>query len=228
MSLTPNLESNLLHLGCGLTTPDNWLNVDGSLQVEFAKRPRLKQLLVNIGVYPRSQADIPWSPNVLRLNLRKQLPFEDRSFTAIYSSHTFEHLYHNEAVTLARECYRIMKPGGICRIVVPDLTVAIQRYLVNSSQPEITDAADRLMDELGLYSRSSKPGILGTYHNITSFHNHKWVYDAKSLKQLLIEAGFSEVSNPTGLQGKLPDLEKIESPSRVLDGAGIIAEGIKL
>jgi SAM-dependent methyltransferase len=228
MLLTPNLESNFLHLGCGLTAPIGWLNVDGSLQVEFAKRPRLKRLLVSIGIYPRSQADIPWSSNILRLNLRKKLPFKDQSFTAIYSSHTFEHLYQNEAVSLANECYRIMKPGGICRIVVPDLNVAVQQYLSNFSQPEITDAADRLMDELGLYPRAPKPGFLGAYQNFTSFHNHKWIYDTKSLKQLLIEAGFSDVSNPVGLQGKLPDLEIIESPSRVLDGAGIVAEGIKL
>ena len=226
-TLTPNLKADWLHLGCGLVAPDNWLNVDGSLQIVFARRPHLKRLLVGLRIYPRTQAEIPWPPNILRLNLRKSLPFKDERFTAVYSSHTFEHLYRDDALTLARECHRVLKPGGVCRIVVPDLTVTIQRYLQNSSLEEVNDAADQMMDELGLYPRSSKRGILGAYHNLTSFHSHKWMYDAKSLKQLLAEVGFVDITNPTAFEGRLPELQQIESPSRVLNGAGIIAEGIR-
>jgi len=226
-SFTPNYESDRLHLGCGLTAPSNWLNVDGSFQVLFARRPRLKRLLVNLRLYPQDRASVPWASNILRLNLSKQLPFADEQFTAIYSSHTFEHLYRNDASALARECHRVLKPGGICRIVVPDLAVALQRYQQKSSQENTSDAADQFMDEIGLYPRSSRSGILGLYDSIFSYHDHKWIYDANSLKQLLVDAGFVEVYNPIGLEGKLPDLEIIESPSRVLNGAGIIAEGIK-
>src|SRR4051794_2991913 len=94
MSLArPNLESDLLHLGCGLHAPPDWLNVDGSMQAFFARWPRTKSLLVTLGVYPKSQANIPWPPNVMKLNLRKRLPFKAQRFRAIYSSHTFEHLY---------------------------------------------------------------------------------------------------------------------------------------
>ena len=53
------------------------------------------------------------------------------------------------------------------------------------------------------------------------------MYDAKSLKQLLAEVGFVDITNPTAFEGRLPELQQIESPSRVLNGAGIIAEGIR-
>lgn len=225
---TPNLESDWLHLGCGLIAPAKWLNVDGSPQAAFTRHPRLKCLLVSLGLYPRSQAEIPWPSNILCLNLCKKLPFKDERFTAIYSSHTFEHLYRDDALALAKECHRVLKPGGVCRIVVPDLAIAIQQYLQNSSQADVNDAADQMMDALGLYPRFAKPGIWGMYQNLRSFHNHKWMYDTKSLKQILSNAGFTKVTHPKAFEGRLPDLTQIESSSRVLNGAGIIAEGIKL
>lgn len=226
--LKPNLASDCLHLGCGLTAPDDWLNIDGSLQVVFAKRPMLKRVLVKLGVYPRSQAAIPWPTNILRLDLRKQLPFPDRSFVAIYSSHTFEHLFRDEALTLAKECYRVLRAGGVCRIVVPDLAAVVQKYLKQSFQSIDADfAADQFMDELLVHPRAPKSGLLGLYHHILGYHQHKWMYDANSLKKLLIDAGFSDVTNPSCQQGRLPELLQIEDPSRVEAGAGVIAEGVK-
>ena len=226
--LNPNLTSERLHLGCGLTAPEDWLNVDGSLQVLFAQRPKLKQALVRVGLYPRSQAAIPWPTNVLRLDLRKQLPFPDERFVAIYSSHTFEHLFRDDALVLAKECYRVLKSGGVCRIVVPDLAAAVQRYIEKSSQSMDADsAADQFMDELGVHPRASQFGLLGLYHRLLGYHQHKWMYDANSLKQLLRDAGFSDVTNPRCQEGRLPGLLEIEAPSRVLEGAGVVAEGIK-
>lgn len=226
--LKPNLTSNCLHLGCGLTAPDDWLNVDGSLQVVFAQRPSLKRALVRLGVYPRSQAAISWPTNVLRLDLRKQLPFPEQRFGAVYSSHTFEHLFQDEALALARECYRVLRSGGVCRIVVPDLAAAIQKYLKESSQCiEADSAADKSIDELLVHPRAPKAGLLGLYHRILGYHQHKWMYDANSLKKLLIDAGFSDVTNPSCHQGRLPGLLQIENPSRVEGGSGVIAEGIK-
>ena len=226
--LNPNLTSDCLHLGCGLTAPNDWLNVDGSLQVVFARRPRLKRALVRLGVYPRSQAAIPWPTNVLRLNLQKQLPFPDASFVAVYSSHTFEHLFREEAVALARECYRVLSSKGVCRIVVPDLAAAVQKYLKQSSQGiEADSAADQFMDELLVHPRAPKSGLLGLYHRTLGYHQHKWMYDANSLNKLLIDAGFSDVTNPPCQQGRLPRLLQIEAPIRVEAGLGVIAEGIK-
>jgi predicted SAM-dependent methyltransferase len=48
------------------------------------------------------------------------LPFEDDSFTFIYSEHFFEHLTPSLARELLRECYRVLKVGGVLRTVVPD------------------------------------------------------------------------------------------------------------
>lgn len=52
--------------------------------------------------------------------LGDRLEFEDNTFDFIYSEHVLEHFFLDEALDLLRECYRILKPNGVIRIVVPD------------------------------------------------------------------------------------------------------------
>src|SRR5689334_16369475 len=92
-----------LHLGCGLKTPPGWLNVDGSWQVVLARHRVLKRILVAARLFPKSQAEIPWSSRVMRVNLASKLPFDKDTFDAIYCSHTLEHLYRQNALNLLRE-----------------------------------------------------------------------------------------------------------------------------
>ncbi|PZR72038.1 MAG: hypothetical protein DLM73_14500 [Chthoniobacterales bacterium] len=228
----PNLDARRLNLGCGLQAPEDWLNVDGSLQAVFARWPRTKKLLVGLGIYPRSQASIGWPSHVLRLNLRRSLPFPANQFEAIYSSHLFEHLYREEAAALARECWRVLAPGGICRVVVPDLAAAIERYRDRTADrstriPPDIPPAEKLMEELLLHPRHASRGALGLYHRLLGFHNHKWMYDGASLKRLLADAGFVELKTFTSITSALPGLQEIESPSRIMNGAGVAVEGRK-
>jgi len=223
----PNLSSPYLHLGCGLNAPETWLNIDGSWQVWFAQNPKIKKILVQLQLYPRSQAEIPWLTNILRLDLRKTLPFENDRFSAVYSSHTLEHLFREEAFALIKECYRVLKSGGVCRIVVPDLAAAIQRYIQQSTETNSDIAADDFMDELLVHTRSQRKGLIGFYHNLLGYHQHKWMYDANSLKKLLIDAGFCDVQNYDCHQGRLPELLEIEELNRIENRVGVIAEGIK-
>lgn len=218
--------SDKLHLGCGLNAPQEWLNVDGSLQVAFARLPKLKKVLVRLRIYPQRSAEIPWSNNVMRLDLRKRLPFADNRFVAIYSSHALEHLHYNQAEKLLTECFRVLKRGGVCRIVVPDLAAAVHRYLQRSEEND-DSAADEFMEELNVHLRINEPGVLGLYHFLVGFHRHKWMYDAFSLKSLLEKVGFTELSTPACKEGRLPGLQKIEEPGRILNGAGVIVEGVK-
>lgn len=71
------------------------------------------------------------APGVIRHDLRRGLPFPDASFDAAYGSHVLEHLQPEAAARLLRECHRVLKPGGIARIVVPDLEAIARLYLEN-------------------------------------------------------------------------------------------------
>lgn len=91
----------LLNIGCGALVHPEWINLDVTSSL----------------------------PGVIRHDIRKGLPFEDASIDACYSSHMVEHLRREDAVRLLTECRRVLKPGGVVRIVVPDLEAITLGYL---------------------------------------------------------------------------------------------------
>jgi predicted SAM-dependent methyltransferase len=218
--------SDQLHLGCGLTTPAGWVNVDGSWQVILARYPVLKSVLIQTGLLTKSQAAIPWSAEVMRLNLTHPLPFASGSFQAVYSSHTLEHLYHEEAGRLLQECHRVLKPGGICRAVVPDLQSMVERY-VKAKVAHNAEAGTQLMEELLFHERQRKRGLLGAAYRLTAFHQHKWMYDAASLQLLFESVGFVSVQQKGYLESGINGIEGVENAGRIDDGEGVAIEGMK-
>lgn len=47
------------------------------------------------------------------------LPFEESSIESIITHHALEHLSHTALIGLMDECYRVLVPGGVMRIIVP-------------------------------------------------------------------------------------------------------------
>jgi predicted SAM-dependent methyltransferase len=62
-------------------------------------------------------------------DLRGGIPFQGSTFDVVYHSHVLEHFGKKEALNLLRECHRVLRPGGIIRVVVPDLERIAQLYL---------------------------------------------------------------------------------------------------
>ena len=91
----------MLNIGCGSSFHSDWINLDAA----------------------------PVSPQVIAHDLRAGLPFPDDHFHAVYASHVLEHLPREPAQRLLGECLRVLKPGGIARIVVPDLETITRTYL---------------------------------------------------------------------------------------------------
>jgi SAM-dependent methyltransferase len=118
-----------VHLGCGLNTPQGWINVDGSWNARLTKYPALRKLLGSLHIAPRALTNIAWDRQLLCHDLRKVLPFADNSVEAIYASHLVEHLYHEEAKRLLQECFRVLKPAGVLRLVVPSLETIVAEYM---------------------------------------------------------------------------------------------------
>lgn len=91
----------LINIGCGATFHPDWVNVDAA----------------------------PASPEVRAHDLDKPLPFPDSHFRAVYASHVLEHFDPDGGLRLLRECHRVLEPGGVARIVVPDLEAIARTYL---------------------------------------------------------------------------------------------------
>lgn len=102
-----------------------------------ARRERTASPLLNLGCGRRRHpawrnADlVPDGPDVLGIDLRKPLPFPAGAFTAVYAAHVLEHLVPAEALALVNEIGRVLAPGGVVRIVVPDLEAAARAYVAS-------------------------------------------------------------------------------------------------
>jgi hypothetical protein len=94
------MEPTLLNLGCGAEVHPAFVNVD----------------LIE-------------APGVVKHDLRQGIPYEDKTYDLVYHSTMLSHLRPADALTLTRDCYRVLKPGGILRIVTEDLEQMCRIYL---------------------------------------------------------------------------------------------------
>ena len=107
---------------------------DNNISPKYAKEVSgLKKLNLGCGNrYHTAWTNIDFKPadgKVLAHNLLQGIPFNSESFDVIYHSHLLEHFPKADAPKFLKECFRVLKPGGIIRVVVPDLEQIAKYYL---------------------------------------------------------------------------------------------------
>jgi predicted SAM-dependent methyltransferase len=97
------------------------------------ERPRLKMLNLGCGSrYHKDWINIDFKGNnngVIAYNLTDKLSFNENEIDVVYHSHLLEHFTKEFAPEFLKECYRVLKPGGIIRVVVPDLEQIARQYI---------------------------------------------------------------------------------------------------
>jgi len=188
-----------INLGCGLVVAPGWINIDNSPNARLSKYPALRWALWKVGALSEGHYNIKWPASIEIHDLTRKLPYPDHHIDYVYTSHFIEHLERSEAEQLLREVFRVLKPCGIVRIVVPDLAIGVRQYVeAIGSNPEDADAAPRFLSWLQLgTSRTRSP--------------HRWMYDAPSLKRILKAVGFDDIAACEYRQGRVPDCEILDS-----------------
>jgi predicted SAM-dependent methyltransferase len=182
-----------VNLGCGPSPTPGWVNIDNSLTVRLAKLPAITALIGR-----RSFVDAARRANI-RYGTALDTRLPSGAADVIYSSHMLEHLDRREARLFLREARRLLKPGGILRLAVPDLAMMVERYMKDGD-------ADHLMVSLGV--ELDKPRTLLArlrFALLTGFRNHHWMYDAASLERLLVSEGFHDPVSLDPGQTTIPD-----------------------
>ena len=179
-------ESVCVNVGCGRTPVQGWNNYDSSPSVKLASRPLLTKILANFGKVNEDQqkfinfakhSDIKFANAIVRL------PEADNSVDVVYSCHMVEHLERGEALKFFAETRRILKPGGIIRLAVPNIRWHIDNFLEDND-------ADKFIEKIKL-TRVLPKTMMGRLRALMiGDRSHRWMYDGSSICKLLTEAGF--------------------------------------
>ncbi len=146
-----------LHLGCGANIKRGWLNMDLSPSAD------------------------------LQVDLRRRFPLPDNCSTIIYTEHFLEHLdYREPATSFVKECFRVLQPGGILSIAVPDGEMMFRMYVLGVTPEYLAE------------QKKWQPDWMTTQMERINFNfrqdfEHRFMYDFETLKKLLDSCGFVDV-----------------------------------
>lgn len=135
-----------LHLGCGKRNlGKEWIHIDGQKY-----------------------------PHVEFTDITK-LYFQDNCASEIYACHVLEYFDRQEVGKVLKEWHRVLAPGGILRLAVPDFRAMAELYI-----------------EEGLMIERFLGPLYGRIDYYDSQVYHKTAYDFESLYEVLWNAGFNK------------------------------------
>ena len=202
-----------LHLGCGPCAPRGWVNVDGALGARLARHRWLRPWLRRLGLF-----ELDWPEDLVIHDLRQRFPWESGSARVVYSSHTLEHLTREDGRRFLAECARVLAPGGVCRIVVPDLAAILRQ--VDKGELRATELVDALGVSTADPNDSWWKRLLAPYVR----YPHRCMYDAACLVDAMREAGLDARVSPP-LLSRIPDITDVETTERAC--GALVVEGRK-
>lgn len=148
------MNGTLLHPGCGFEPLPEWLNgaIETRLDIDEDCNPDIVASITDMG--------------------------EIGQFNLIYTSHTLEHLYQYDVDKALKEFYRVLKPGGMCFIMVPD----VEGVACNNEVLYVSQAGP--ICGLDLYYG------LTSYVQQNPYYAHHTAFVKESMEEQLKNAGF--------------------------------------
>ncbi len=143
-----------LHLGCGDHRLDGWWNLD---------------------VSPSGAVDV-------LVDCTRGLPFADGAAAFVHCEDLLEHVERPAGIALLRECFRVLRSGGVLRILTPDLSAIVEKVYRGGDRRSLAWCAR----ELGA---SGPCQALNMHMRMNG--EHQFLYDEAELAGALAEIGFS-------------------------------------
>lgn len=151
------------------------------LLVNVACGPHPLDGFVNLDLYATGRGTVAW-------DCRHTLPFTTASIRGIRAEHFFEHLEAFEEVpAFLNEARRVLKPGGVLRIIVPDARRFLEAYLEDGRAAFDALAVPNPFPD----DHPTRMDVVN--HVFHQRHEHRWGYDLETLRDRLLRAGFADV-----------------------------------
>jgi ubiquinone/menaquinone biosynthesis C-methylase UbiE len=146
---------------------------------------------------------------VLVHDLRKGVPAPTESVDAVYHSHVLEHIDRDAVPHFLEEIRRVLTPGGVHRVVVPDLERDVREYL-RSLEQGLNDSPARARHDASVSQlihqmvrreaagTSQQPPFQRRLENLLlgdarkRGETHMWMWDQVNLPETLTRAGFRD------------------------------------
>jgi len=191
-----------LNLGCGgnrsITEP--WRNIDQLYSI----LPEGSDALANLKK--------EW--NYVDHNILEPFPFETGSVDGILCAHALEHFVLNDSLLVMRNCFKVLKQGGVLRVSVPDPQKFIYLTLAGNKDWGVSDWNDE---------NPHKLSGMSFMENALFFAEHKQMLGFDSLRCLFWLAGFKSCERMEPGQTQLVDLASKDD--RVI--FSLFVEGVK-
>ena len=159
-------------------------------------------LLVNFGC---GDNRLPgWRNHDEEVNICQRLPYADGEVDYILCEHCVEHVTYLEAIDFFRECVRVLRRGGVARIIVPSVEQILDRSTLDYWR------FTTKWQNLGPTKRGALDAIIRA-------HGHKMVWAAGSLRAVMYYSGFGEVEHVRQSGHSMhPELANVDGHGKVI------------
>jgi predicted SAM-dependent methyltransferase len=159
---------------------------------------RASPVYLNFGSGPRGKSDSHWvnidgypDTNVhFCLDFSRPLPIPDDALDGIFCEHVMEHFTFETGLKICAELHRTLHPGGVIRIIVPDAERIVRSYL---------DDPAKLIAYRSLENATAMQVVNSFFRQR---YEHEFLYDWETMRKLLTEAGFSDISRCALREGR--------------------------
>jgi SAM-dependent methyltransferase len=197
VSLASGARPVKVNLGSSLAVAKGWINIDGSLSALCASwPPALLKIVYRLASMSAQYSEVEYiallkGHNFVFYNLEYGIPLPSACADYVYSSHFLEHLSKRHGARLLAEAFRVLRPGGIIRIAVPDLQQMIDAYQAGQKEAALD----------GIFA----------YLDLGYFARHRYMYDYQMLSDRLLACGFTDVRRCAFQVGQVPDIATLDN-----------------
>lgn len=166
-------------------------------------------LLVNLGCGPYGKENgwinldlFPIQHVYIRTDCRKKLILADNSCTGVHIEMFLEHVDpFDELPYLLQECYRVIMPSGVLRIIVPDAEKFIKAYL-SDGWDEMNAISYGKEDWSAMYANKME----ALNHVFLQGYEHFGGWDFERLHLVLKDAGFVKITRVQFNEGAFKEI----------------------